>query len=147
MSTGIELGLAVVIVGVTAALVAEPPAKAQLAAQAGPVSRDAFVHPYQINVVVDPARTGPNELHVYVLNHLSGQPAKVAEIRVGASLPAAGIGPLRLQAVPAGPGHAVVPRATFPLAGAWTLRLDIRRGEFDQKSTQVIVPIRKDSQT
>ena len=147
VSTGIELGLAVVIVGVTAALVAEPPAKAQLAAQAGPVSRDAFVHPYQINVVVDPARTGPNELHVYVLNHLTGQPAKVAEIRVSASLPAAGIGPLRLQAVPAGPGHAVVPRVTFPLAGAWTLRLDIRRGEFDQKSTQVIFPIRKDSQT
>ena len=145
LSTGVELGLAIVIVGVTGALVAQPPAKAQLAAQAGPVSRDAFVHPYQINVVVDPARTGPNEIHVYVLNHLTGQPAKVAEIRVGASLPAAGIGPLRLQAVPAGPGHAVVPRATFPLAGAWTLRLDIRRGEFDQTSTQVIVPIRKDS--
>ena len=145
VSTGIELGLAVLIVGVTAALVAEPPAKAQLGAQAGPVSRDAFVHPYEVNVVVDPARTGPNEIHVYVLNHLTGQTAKVAEIRLGASLPAAGIGPLRLQAVPAGPGHVVVPRATFPLAGAWTLRLDIRRGEFDQKSTQVIVPIRKDS--
>ena len=145
LSTGIELGLAVVIVGVTAALVAEPPARAQLAAQTAPVSRDAFVHPYEINVVVDPARTGPNEVHIYVLNHLTGQPAKVAEIRLGASLPAAGIGPIRLQAVTAGPGHVVVPRATFPLAGAWTLRLDIRRGEFDQKSTQVTVPIRKDS--
>jgi nitrogen fixation protein FixH len=116
-----------------------------LAAQAGPVSRDAFVHPYQVNVVVDPAQTGPNEVHVYVLNHLTGQPAKVAEIRLSTSLPAAGIGPLRLKAVPAGPGHVVVPRATFPLVGAWILRLDIRRGEFDQVSTQVTIPIRKDS--
>ncbi len=147
VSAAVELALAVVIVGVTAALVAEPPAKAQLVGETGPVSRDVFVHPYQVNVVVDPGRTGSNQLRVNVLDHLTGQPAKVAEIRVIASLPAAGIGPLRLQAVPAGPGHAVVPRATFPLAGRWTLRLDIRRGEFDQKSTQVIVPIRKDSDT
>jgi copper transport protein len=144
-STAIELSLAVVIVGVTAALVAEPPAKAQLAAQAGPISRDAFVHPYEVTVVVDPAQTGPNKIHVYVLNHLTGQPATVAEIRVSTWLPAAGIGPLRLKAVPAGAGHVVVPRATFPLVGAWILRLDIRRGAFDQVSTQVTVPIRKDS--
>jgi copper transport protein len=144
LATGTELALMVVIVGVTAALVAEPPAKTQLAAQ-GPVSVDGFVHPFQINVVVDPALTGANEIHIYLLNHLTGQPAKVAEVRVAASLPAAGIGPLRLRAVPAGPGHVVIPSATFPLAGNWTLRLDIRRGEFDQRSTQVIVPIREDS--
>jgi copper transport protein len=144
-TTAAELLLAVCIVAVTAVLVAEPPAKAQLAAQAGPVSRDAFVHPFLINLVVDPARTGPNELHVYLLNHLTGQPAKVDEVRIGASLPAAGVGPIRLQAVPAGPGHVVVPKATFPFAGLWTLRLDIRRGEFDQRSTTVTIPIRKDS--
>jgi len=142
-SVAVELSLAVLVVGVTAALVAEPPAKAQLVAQGAPISRDAFVHPFQVNVVVDPARTGANEIHVYLLNHLTGQPGKVAEVRVSASLPAAELGPLRLKAVPAGPGHVVVPAATFPLAGAWTLRLDIRRGEFDQRSTQVVVPIRK----
>jgi copper transport protein len=147
VSVAVELALAVVIVGITAALVAEPPARAQLVGETGPVSRHVFVHPYQVDVVVDPGRTGSNELRVHVLNHLTGQPAKVAEIRVDASLPAAGIGPLRLQTVPAGPGHAVVPRATFPLAGRWTLRLAIRRGEFDQSSSQVIVPIRKDSDT
>ncbi len=144
-ATALELSLAVAIVGVTAVLVAEPPAKAQLAAQAGPVSRDAFVHPFQINLVVDPARTGPNEIHVYLLNHLTGQPARVDEVRIGASLPAAGVGPLRLKAVPAGPGHVVIPAATFPLAGLWTLRLDIRRGDFDQRSTTVTIPIRKDT--
>jgi copper transport protein len=145
-ATAAELALVVCIVGVTAVLVAEPPAKAQLAVKAGPVSRDAFVHPFQINVVVDPARTGPNEIHVYLLNHLTGQPARVDEVRIGASLPAAGVGPLRLKAVPAGPGHVVVPAAPFPLAGLWLLRLDIRKGEFDQSSTTVTIPIRKDTQ-
>jgi copper transport protein len=144
-ATAAELTLVVCIVGVTAVLVAEPPAKAQLAAQAGPVSRDAFVHPFQINLVVDPARTGSNEIHVYLLNHLTGQPAKVDDVRIGASLPAAGVGPLRLQALPAGPGHVVIAGATFPLAGLWTLRLDIRRGDFDQWSTTVTIPIRKDT--
>jgi copper transport protein len=144
-ATAAELALVVCIVGVTAVLVAEPPAKAQQAAEAGPVSRDAFVHPYQVNLVVDPARTGTNEVHVYLLNHLTGQPARVDEVRIGASLPAAGLGPLRLEAVPAGPGHVVVPAATLPLAGLWTLRLDIRRGEFDQVSTTVTIPIRKDN--
>jgi copper transport protein len=144
-ATAAELGLVVCIVGVTAVLVAEPPAKAQLAVEAGPVSRDAFVHPYEINLVVDPARTGPNEIHVYLLNHLTGQPAQVDEVRIGASLPAAGVGPLRLKAVPAGPGHVVVPAATFPLAGLWLLRLDIRKGEFEQSSTTITIPIRKDT--
>jgi copper transport protein len=144
LATGTELALMVVIVGITAALVAEPPAKAQ-SAPGGPVSIDGFVHPFQIDVMVDPARTGSNEIQVHLLNHLTGQPAKVAEVRLSASLPAAGIGALRLTAVPAGPGHVVVPEATFPLAGRWTLRLDIRRGEFDQRSAQVIVPIRKGS--
>ena len=42
-SAGAELALVVVIIGVTAVLVAEPPARAQIAAQTGPVSREAFL--------------------------------------------------------------------------------------------------------
>jgi copper transport protein len=53
-SVTVELTLAVVIVGVTAALVAEPPARAQVAAS-GPVSRDTTVGPFDLNLVVDPA--------------------------------------------------------------------------------------------
>jgi copper transport protein len=144
-STATELALVVAIVGVTAVLVAEPPAKAQLAAQAGPVSQDTTVGPFDLNLVVDPARTGPNQIHLYLLDHSTGQPANVDEIDVSASLPAAGVGPLRLEAVPAGPGHAIVTGATFPLVGDWRLRVDVRRGDFDQWSTTSTVPIRKDT--
>jgi copper transport protein len=143
-STVAELALVVVIVGVTAVLVAEPPAKAQLAAQTGPVSREAILGPFHLELVVDPATTGANEVHLYLLDHSTGQPAKVDEVRVGASLPAAGVGPIRLRAVPAGPGHAVVPAATFPLVGDWRLRVDVRKGDFDEWSTRVTIPIRKD---
>ncbi len=47
VSVAAELALAVVIAGVTAALVAEPPARAQPSAETGPVSRDVFVHPHR----------------------------------------------------------------------------------------------------
>jgi copper transport protein len=144
-ATAAELALVVCIVGVTAVLVAEPPAKAQIAAEAGPVSQEAIVGPFHLELVVDPARTGTNEIHLYLLDHSTGQPAQVDEVRVAASLPAAGVGPLRLQAVPAGPGHAVVPAATFPLVGDWRLRVDVRKGEFDQWTTTVTIPIRKDT--
>ena len=140
LSTGAELAIALVVVGVTAALVAEPPAKAQLAAQSGSVTRDAFAHPFAVEVVVDPAHTGSNEIHVHLLDHLTGRPANVGAVAVSASLPAAGIGPMRLEAAPAGPGESVVPEARFPVAGLWTLRLDIGRS-----SANVTVPIAGDT--
>jgi copper transport protein len=144
LSTATELTLVVCIVGVTAVLVAEPPAKAQIAAQAGPVSQEAFVGPFHLEVTVDPAATGPNAIHLYLLDHSTGQPAEVDEVRLAASLPAASVGPLRIPATPAGPGHATAV-ATFPLVGDWRLRVDVRKGEFDQWSTTLTIPIRKDS--
>ena len=55
VSVAVELALAVVIVGVTAALVAEPPAKTQLSVETGSVSRDVFVRPYQADAKAAPA--------------------------------------------------------------------------------------------
>jgi copper transport protein len=136
-----ELVLMVAVVGVTAALVAEPPAKA--AVVAGPASRDGRVGPFDYSLVVDPARAGSNEIHVYVLD-TSGAPARVDEITVSATLPAASIGPLRMEMTAAGPGHAVATAAELPLAGDWRLELSVRRGEFDSWSTYVDIPIGKE---
>ncbi len=140
-STGAELAILVVVVAVTAGLVAQPPAKA--ANSSRPVSIDTEVGPFDLNLVVDPAQPGENAVHLYVLEQ-NGQPATVDEAQVSASLPAASIGPLRFRAVPAGPGHYVVTDASFPLAGAWQLQVDVRRGEFDSWSTTSDIPIRKD---
>jgi copper transport protein len=140
-SVGAELALLVVVVGVTAALVAEPPARAQ--DERGPIAVSAEIGPYDLDLVVDPGTPGDNEMHLYLLQQ-SGQPAAVDEARVAASLPAASIGPLRLRPVKAGPGHYVVPKAAFPFAGAWELGVDVRRGEFDSWSTYVTIDIRKD---
>ena len=129
----------VVVVGVTAALVAEPPAKAQ----AGSITREGEVGPLLYTLTVEPALQGRNEVHAYVLEP-TGQPAQTSEIGLEATLSAPEIGPLPLEATPAGPGHVLVTAAELPLPGLWTFRLDVRRGEFDEWTATTEIPIGKD---
>jgi copper transport protein len=140
-AAGLELGLAAVVIGVTAVLVATPPARVS-ASTRGPYAVTTGIGPLELNLVIDPARTGSNAVHVYLLLR-NGQPAPAAEVTVKASLPSAGIGPLTWAGRIAGPGHFVFPGATLPLAGRWSLRIEARRGEFEELTSIVSVPIRK----
>ena len=91
--------------------------------------------------MVDPARVGRNEIHLYLLDR-SGQPARgVAEVRLAASLSSPALGPLRFSTTPAGPGHFIAVAAQFPIAGSWRLTTQVRRGEFDQWSVTTTIPI------
>ena len=138
----VELAAMLVVIGVTTALVAEPPRRS---ATDEAVSVSSAVGALDLTLTVDPGQAGRNEVHVYVLDPANGQPAPVAEIAVSATLPSAGVGPLRFEATPAGPGHVVVPAAEFPLGGDWDLSIvDVRRGEFQESSSINRVTIRKD---
>jgi copper transport protein len=142
-AVGTELALMLVIVGVTAALVAEPPGKAQAAVATGPVSREGDVGPFDYSITVDPARVGPNTVHVYLLSS-TGRLADVNEVSLAGTLPAVDVGPLAFEMAPAGPGHASGV-AELPLPGDWRLQLDVRKGEFDQWSAVIDLPVGKDS--
>jgi hypothetical protein len=41
------------------------------------------------------------------------------------------------------PSHYTTPRAIFPIAGDWELRLAARRGEFESLRTTIPIEIRK----
>jgi copper transport protein len=140
-AAGAEIALFVAAIGVTAVLVAEPPARASVA-PSGPVVRSAPVGPYELNLVVDPAEKGPNAIHLYLLKK-NGQPANVADADVSATLQDPAIGPLELDAHKAGPGHYSALGAQLPLAGDWDLEVSVRRGEFDLWQVTVSTPIRK----
>jgi copper transport protein len=140
-AVGLELALMLVVLGVTTALVAEPPAKAHAAAAAGPVTREGQIGPYEYTVTVDPAVVGSNVVHVYVLDS-TGQLAVLDEIGLSGTLPSVDVGPLAFETTPAGPGHAVA-TAGLPLAGDWRLELDVRKGEFDEWRAGFEIPIRK----
>ena len=142
-TAGVELALMVAIVSVTAVLVSEPPARAEVAPR-GPYATTAPLGDLELNLVVDPAVAGPNQIHLYLTDR-SGQPTNVDEASVSATLASREIGPLKLQAHRAGPGHFAVHGAQLALNGDWQLRVDTRRGEFDAADTTVSVPIRKEA--
>lgn len=137
-----EIGLVVVVLAVTAALVAEPPGRVAAAAAGGPVSATATAGPYEVNVVVDPARPGANAVHLYLLDPATGQPATADEAVATATLPAAALGPLPITLTPAGPGHYVATAADLPVAGQWRLTVGARVGDFDQYDTTIDIPVK-----
>ena len=65
----------------------------------------------------------------------------LAASAVSASLPAADLGPLELEVVPAGPNHVVGVDVDLPVAGLWTFDVTARFGEFDQVVFTVQIPV------
>ncbi len=134
-----EVALIVVVLGVTAALAGYPPATA---VQSGPFSGSASLGPTELEVTVDPARVGPNQVHLYLFDARSGaQLAPIEELNVTATLPDKSIGPLPLAARPSGPGHYTVQGAQLGVAGDWQLEVTVRVSAFDEHTTDVEVPI------
>jgi copper transport protein len=127
------------VLGVTGALASyTPPADAV----AGPFSATTTLGPADLEIDVDPARVGPNTIHLYLINPRDGsQFTATRELDVQASLPGKGIGPLALNAEPAGPGHYVIPTAELVPGGTWHVQFTDRVSEFDEYLQTVKVPI------
>ena len=85
----------VAIVGVTAVLVSEPPASAEVA-PTGPYATTAPLGDLELNLVVDPAAAGRNQIHLY-LTDLRGSRPTSTRLPSRRRLPSRQIGPLRLQ--------------------------------------------------
>ncbi len=134
-----ETLLMVAVLGVAAALVSYPPPSSAR----GPFADTLDLGPARMELTVDPARPGANELHMYLFRRSDGtQYDRVKELRVSASLPDKRIGPLHLRAEKAGPGHYVVRRAGIAPAGDWRLEVDARVSKFDAYREVTEVPIK-----
>ena len=97
----------------------------------------------RLEMTVDPARVGPNEIHLYLFDRASGRPYRGAkEVTIHAELPEKGIAAMHLDPTRAGPGHYVVSGATLGVAGDWVLDVAVRVSDFDEHETHVKVPIR-----
>ena len=135
-----EVALLAVVIGVTAALASYAP---PVSAQAGPFSTTTAVGPTTLEMDVDPAAVGANQIHIYFFDAKTGAPYKPGkELTVTATLPDKQIGPLPLTVQSAGPGHYIVQSALLNAPGDWELGLTLRVSEFDQFETKVEVPVR-----
>jgi copper transport protein len=138
-SLRLEMGIGVVVLGVTGALATYAPAKV---AQTGPVDANAILGPARLELTVDPARSGINQIHLYLFERKSGvQWTKAKQLTVTATQAKRGID-LPIEMHPAGPGHYVAQQASLPVKGDWKLKIIARVSEFDEYTTTVKVPVR-----
>jgi copper transport protein len=140
-AAGVELAIMAAIVGVTAVLVTEPPAKASVTA---PKLVNAFVPigNLEVNYTIEPARTGPNTIHLYFFKP-TGEPANVDDAKMSATLPSENVGPIAIPLQKIVPSHYTTPAGVFPQAGDWQVLIEARRGEFEALTQTVTVPIRE----
>jgi copper transport protein len=139
----VEFAIAAVILAVSAVLVGTPPARSAVAepvdvllpleGSAGPSG--------SVQLSVDPARPGPNTLHVYLFDD-AGSPTQPAGITVSLTEAAQQIGPLDVELQPAGPGHYVADGMNIPGAGTWTLAVSVRLDEFTATTARTEFPVR-----
>jgi copper transport protein len=135
----LELVLGLSVLAVTGALAGYPPSTA---VSSGPVTREADVGPAHMQLTVDPAMAGPNEVHLYLFDHHTGaQFGRAKGVRVTAALPAKGIADLPLDLRTAGPGH-LTGTATLPAKGDWQLTVTVRISDFDEYVARAAVPIK-----
>jgi copper transport protein len=139
-SLRVEVVLIMGALAATAALTTYAPADY---APSGPVSKTASLGPADLQLTVDPARVGPNEMHVYLIDKQNGtQYDKVKEMNVDLSLPAERLGPLKADVRKAGPGHYVMNGALFGVSGEWDVKMSARVSEFDAYYADVKVDIK-----
>lgn len=153
-AAGVELGIMVAVVAVTAVLVnAEPAATEAMMEMEGehtettmeagadhePFEGTAMLGETEVMVMVDPALPGENMISLT----FTDPPEELTEVSASASLPSQEIGPLALEAEPdpAEPGAYTIEGASLSIAGDWELRLEARLGEFDLLTETIIVPI------
>ena len=135
-----EVAVIIAVLAITSALVSYAP---PIALSKGPVSRTTTLGPLQLQITLDPATSGANDLHLYLFQARTGaQFQGTRELTVKASLPAKGIGGLPVRMRKAGPGHYVSDGLTLLPAGTWRLRITDRVSDVDEYVKAIEVPVR-----
>jgi copper transport protein len=139
-----EVGLAVAVLAVTAALVNAVPGASVVddapAATGGLFNTTVHGSLTAVQVTVDPAAVGPTEVEINIAAH-DGSPLDPEEVTASLTLPERDIGPLDLTLQPIGPGQYVAQGAEIPFSGTWALEVVARTTDIDQDQVIIEVPV------
>jgi len=91
-------------------------------------------------ITVAPARPGRNRVTIH-LSQADGSPFTPSEAVLEWELPAAGVAPLRRTLSAAGPGVVGANDIEMPIAGRWSLRLDVLVDDFDKAVFRTEIPV------
>ena len=94
-----------------------------------------------VRVVVDPARVGPNLVHIYLSK--DRRSVDPDEVRVAFTNEKAKLGPISAPTERNEPGHYLARSVPLSASGTWTVTVRLRTGEFDSTDATVSVAVRK----
>jgi copper transport protein len=121
-STRAELGVAALVLAVTAVLINQPPARSQ--APSGPISltvEAAEEVDARLQADVVPAEVGPNDIHLYFFAGDGTTPLAVDAVEITAAV--GDIPPRRLDVTPVTPSHVSALDASLGTPGTWTIQV------------------------
>ena len=152
-SVGGELIFGIAVLTITALLVNAQPARSALEVA---FSKEVRTPTMLVDIIVDPTRAGPVDMHVYVLTPSGGNlftPGVTAEM----SLPSKGIAPITIPLKRAGPNHYLAckgppaqvastvtcsDRFSIPFSGKWHIVIRALRDQFNEVVAPFDVNIR-----
>ncbi len=136
-----EVGVAVLVLSITALLVNAPPAKSAAANENGNAigitlkAKDVWV-----DVVVVPGRSGRNAVHVSALTP-KGELKDVEELTITFSLPEQDIADIEVPLEKISAGHYTAAGFTIPLDGDWIVTAKAVVSEFTQRTMRAEIEI------
>ena len=135
-----EVALAVLVIAATAVLVrAAPPATVA----SGPAQEELDLGPMRLEMVIEPAETGPNDFHLYLFNRQTGaQVNRVKQLTVRLTQPDKDIGPITLDIPRKGPAHYELLDQALGVPGRWEVAVDARVSAFDVYSDETEIEVR-----
>lgn len=126
-------------VAVTAVLVNVVPARVEAGVDAQVVRTAALGAERTVTLVVEPARPGSNEVHVFVEDASPGE--ALVDLTVGFVPPGAGDAAATVTPTRVGPGHWLHLGGELTDAGQWRLELTGHTGDGGQEQVTVTIPV------
>jgi copper transport protein len=134
-----EAALAVLVIAATAVLVrAAPPATVA----SGPAEEELDLGPMRLEMVIEPAKTGPNDFHLYLFDRKTGaQVDRVKQLTVRLTQPEKDIGPIKLDIPRKGPAHYELLDQALGVPGRWEVTVDARVSAFDAYTAEADIDV------
>ena len=129
-TVGVEVVGMAAVIGVTALVVNLAPARDVVSR---PIAVTVETASGLVDITVDPAKRGNNELHLYALTN-EGASRPVEAISATLSNAGAGIERLESRIVRAGPNHFQALSLDLPLAGTWRVDISVKLDAFTEES-------------
>ncbi len=96
----------------------------------------------EVELTVEPARRGTNEVHVIAFEPDGRLMGGIGELELAFSLPSEDLGPLRPDMQFITGGHSVS-YADLPLTGTWEVEVTAPRGDFEELSAQFTLDVER----